>query len=101
LYLEVLPVLKQGVWIHIHDMPFPYLAAPPDHPLFDLYLMWNEAALVKGFLMYNSSFKIRLSQSYLHHQSPQALSDTFTVYDPTKHFPLSLWLEKVEGPGVE
>ena len=96
LYLDVLPLLQQGVWVHIHDIPFPYLSAPPEHPLFDLYLLWNEAALVKGFLMYNSAFTIRISQSYLHHEHPDSLANFFGAYDRTKHFPLSLWLEKVK-----
>jgi len=96
LYLDVLPALRKGVWIHIHDISFPYLVPPPEHPLFDLYLLWNEAPLVKAFLMYNSAFQIRIAQSFLHHKYPEALAEVFSVYDRDKHFPLSLWLEKVE-----
>jgi hypothetical protein len=49
MYLEILPRLKPGVLIHIHDITFPYLTVPPEHVLFDYYIYWNESAFVKAF----------------------------------------------------
>ena len=95
LYLEVLPRLNKGVFIHIHDMPFPMPAIPESHPLFDTFLFWNEPALVKAFLMFNTAFQIVFCQSYLHHLHPEVLRRLVPRYDPQLHFPSSLWLQKV------
>jgi predicted O-methyltransferase YrrM len=94
LYLEVLPNLKKGVVIHIHDIPFPYLGIPPEHPLFTVFLLWNEAALVKAFLLFNRAFKIILCQSYLHYECPEHIREVVRIYDHKKHFPSSIWLVK-------
>jgi len=92
LYLEVLPRLRNGVVIHIHDMPFPMPAIPLEHPLFDMYLFWNEAPLVKAFLLFNSAFQVIQCQSQLHHVKPEILKKLVPIYDPKTHFPSSLWL---------
>ena len=94
LYLEVLPSLKNGVVIHIHDISFPYLTAMPEHPLFEHSLLWNEAALVKAFMMYNEVFEVLMCQSYLHYESPETIRNIVSSYDERKHFPSSLWLVK-------
>jgi ABC-type transporter Mla MlaB component len=94
LYLEVLPRLKKGVIVHIHDIPFPYLTLPADHPLFTTYMLWNEAAVVKAFLLFNDSFEIMQCQSLLHYDDPEAIHETVKIYDHEKHFPSSLWLRK-------
>ena len=97
LYLEVLPRLRPGVVVHIHDMPFPMPALPQAHPLFDTYLYWNEAALAKAFLLFNTAFRVTMCQSYLHHTNPEVLKRLVPVYNPfePKEFPASLWLQKV------
>jgi predicted O-methyltransferase YrrM len=94
LYLEVLPRLKEGAVVHIHDIPFPYLTPPTDHPLFTTSLLWNEAALVKAFLLFNNAFEILLCESLLHYEDPAALREVVELYDHKKHFPASLWLVK-------
>jgi hypothetical protein len=94
LYLEVLPRLQNGVVLHIHDMPFPMPAIPLEHPLFETYLFWNEAALVKAFLLFNSAFQVIQCQSQLHHVKPEVLKKLVPIYDPKTHFPSSLWLSR-------
>ena len=95
LYLEVLPRLQKGVVIHIHDMPFPMPAIPRESPMFDTYIFWNESALVKAFLMYNTAFQIIMCQSYLHQLQPEVLKRLVSIYKPHSHFPSSLWLRRV------
>ncbi len=97
LYLEVMPRLRKGVVVHIHDMPFPMPTVPQAHPLFDTYLFWNEASLAKAFLLFNTAFRVTMCQSYLHHTKPEVLKRLAPVYDPEdpKEFPASLWLQKV------
>jgi SAM-dependent methyltransferase len=95
LYLEVLPRLQKGVVIHIHDMPFPMPAIPRQHPLFETFLFWNEVALVKAFLTFNTSFRVIMCQSCFHWNHRAVLKKLVPVYDPGLHFPCSLWLRKV------
>jgi predicted O-methyltransferase YrrM len=97
LYLEIVPRLRPGVVIHIHDITFPYLTPPPSHPLFDSFLVWNEAALVKAFLSFNRHFEILVCQSWLHFKAPDVLREFNPGYDPARHFPASLWLRRAEA----
>jgi hypothetical protein len=76
-------------------MPFPMPAIPRQHPLFDTFLFWNEVALVKAFLMFNTAFRVIMCQSCLHRNHPDVLKKMVPVYDPELHFPCSLWLRKV------
>lgn len=94
LILEVLPNLRKEVLIHIHDIPYPYLTFMPEHTLFNLSLLWNESAMVKAFLTFNSAFEILMCQSYLHYESPESIRKAARIYDKQKHFPTSLWLRK-------
>ncbi|HJU92333.1 MAG TPA: class I SAM-dependent methyltransferase [Pyrinomonadaceae bacterium] len=94
LFLEVLPRLRQGVVIHIHDMTFPMPALPLEHFLFDTYLFWNEGALVRAFLSFNTNFRIGMCQSYLHYYKPDMLKTLVPIYNPNIHFPSSLWIRK-------
>lgn len=80
LITEILPLLKKGVIIHIHDIywPFEY----PENWILSGHA-WNEAYLVKAFLQFNSSFQILLFNSFLslHHRDlmeqnfPQFITD--------------------------
>lgn len=95
LYLDVLPNLNKGVVIHIHDIPFPYPTLNPDYWIFKAHLFWTESALLQAFLTYNQAFKILLCSSYLHYKKPKELGSAFKIYDPARHFPSSIWLQKV------
>lgn len=87
---EVLPRLKPGVIIQIHDIYFGF-----EYP--GVWLRegraWNEAYLLRAFLEYNEHFRILLFMSYLQN-----------VYEPwfREHMPETLvnkggcfWMEKV------
>lgn len=95
LFLEVVPRLREGVVIHIHDIAFPMPAPPLEHVLFDTYLFWNENALVKAFLSFNTAFRILMGQSYLHYHKPDVLKTLVPIYNPQVHFPCSLWIRKM------
>jgi predicted O-methyltransferase YrrM len=57
LYFEVLPRLKTGVYVHIHDVAG-NLEYPPEW--YAEGRAWNEQYLLRAFLMYNRSFRIEL-----------------------------------------
>lgn len=57
LFFEIMPKLNEGVWIHLHDVFYPF-----EYPKEWLTLgrSWNEAYLLHAFLMYNTEFALRL-----------------------------------------
>lgn len=59
---NILPQLKSGVIIHIHDIFYPF-----DYPTEWLKQgrAWNEAYLLRAFLQYNNDFEILLFPSFL------------------------------------
>lgn len=94
LVLEVLPRLRDGVVVHIHDISFPRLTPRPDYWVFRMHQFWNEAALVKAFLSFNSAFEVLLCTSYLHEHDPTSLKDLIDIYEPAIHRPSSLWIRR-------
>ena len=62
LMFEVLPRLRPNVWIHIHDMFFPFEYPPP---WVREGRAWQEAYLMRAFLMFNERFEIRWFQGFL------------------------------------
>lgn len=101
LFLEVLPRLKPGVFVHIHDVPFPYNTPfPADTWVFGERppVYWQEAMIVQAFLSFNSAFEVQLSTPMVRHYDEQFLLDRFPDYtqlaaDPNP--PSSLWLQRV------
>jgi hypothetical protein len=103
LFLEVLPRVKPGVFVHIHDVPFPYnVPYPADTWLFGERwpVYWNEAMVVQTFLAFNSEFEILLSTPMIRHADEDFLTDRFADYLPVAtdpNPPSSLWLRRRTG----
>lgn len=101
LILEVLPRLKKGVYIHIHDIHFPYNTPyPADFWVlkrgFPMY--WTEAMLVQAFLAFNSDFEIILSTPIIRHFNEDLLKTSIPEYEGVDKMPntfSSLWLKKI------
>ena len=65
LFLEVLPRLKPGVIVHVHDIFFPF-----DYPrdwMVEKFRFWTEQYLLQAFLIFNSEFEVLMANSYLNH----------------------------------
>ncbi len=98
LFLEVLPSLKPGVFVHIHDVPFPFnVPYPAATWLFGERwpLYWNEAMVVQTFLAFNTAFEILLSTPLIRHTDEAFLQARFADYVPVAkdpNPPSSLWL---------
>ena len=62
LFFEVLPRLQVGVWVHLHDIFFPF-----EYP--EAWVRegraWHEAYLLRAFLTHNPAFAIRWFQDFL------------------------------------
>ncbi len=75
LFLEVLPRLKPGVIVHVHDIFFPF-----DYRrdwVMDEFRFWTEQYLLQAFLTFNSEFEVLMSNSYLGRYYKEDLKATF------------------------
>lgn len=91
-YLEILPRLKKGVIIHLHDIFLP-LEYPRDWVLKE-YRFWTEQYLLQAFLSFNQSFEVLWAGSYMHVKHPDQLEAAFRNYRRDKG-PASFWLRRV------
>ena len=89
-FLEILPSLNPGVWIHVHDIFFPH-----DYPadwLLNRRLALNEQYLLEAFLAFNKTFSPQLANYWmcLDHQEEAA-----HVW-PNTATSSSFWMKRVE-----
>jgi Methyltransferase domain len=80
LFLEVLPRLRPGVIVHVHDIFLP-LEYRRDWVL-DEFRFWSEQYLLQAFLIFNSEFEVLLANSYLNHYHQQDLKAAFPSVSP-------------------
>jgi hypothetical protein len=68
LFLEVLPRLKPGVIVHVHDIFFPFEYRR--RWVLDEFRFWTEQYLLQAFLTFNSEFEVLLANYHLssHHK---------------------------------
>ena len=93
LYLEVLPRLKKGVVIHVHDIFLP--AEYPRRWIEENRFFWNEQYLLQAFLAFNDSFGIHWAGSFMHLGHPEKLKAAFGSYDPARCWPGSFWMRRL------
>ena len=62
-FLELLPRLKRGVWVHVHDIFFPH--DYPEEWLLNRRLALNEQYLLEAFLSFNPTFAPQLANHWL------------------------------------
>jgi predicted O-methyltransferase YrrM len=102
LYLEVIPRLRPGVYIHIHDVYLPYVY-PRD--VFRKFFGWQETALLLALLKGNPRLRVLCSLSALHYDRRGEMMKILADYvpqteeregerpeDAAGHFPSSTWL---------
>jgi hypothetical protein len=87
----VLPALKPGVFIHIHDIywPFEY----PQSWLLKNKWAWNEAYFVRAFLEFNDAFEILFFNHFLARRHRKEAQRLFPVLASEKAGS-SLWLRR-------
>jgi hypothetical protein len=91
-YLQILPSLNCGVFVHIHDIftPKDYLS----EWLMDGTLFWNEQYLLESFLSLNSSFKIIGALNHLKHNFYNELAEKCPMLTNDRE-PGSFWIRKI------
>ena len=98
IFFEVLPVLNEGVYVHFHDVFYPF-----EYPKEWVYQgrAWNEAYMLRVFLQYNNEFEIVLFNSFLEkfhreffaHHMPLCTKHSSYSMMPTSA--QSIWLRKM------
>lgn len=90
-YLEVLPILKSGVFVQVHDIftPKDYL----DEWVVDEVKLWNEQYLLEAFLSFNTEYKTIASLNYLTHNYFDEISKACPILKNEPHGePCSFWI---------
>ncbi|MCY3931708.1 MAG: class I SAM-dependent methyltransferase [Acidobacteria bacterium] len=102
LFLEVLPRLRPGVVVHVHDIHFPYNTPyPAEQYIFRAKwpLYRTEAMVLQAFLSFNREFEMLLSAPMIRHFDEPFLERTIPGYRPVEvedydtHFG-SIWLRR-------
>jgi len=91
-YFEIIPRLRPGVVIHIHDIFLP-LRYQEDWLRKEL-IFWNEQYLLEAMLTHNPSFEILWAGCYLHLSCPDRLAKAFPSYAPDCCLPGSFWIQR-------
>jgi predicted O-methyltransferase YrrM len=92
-FLRVLPKLKPGVMVHIHDIfiPFEY----PRNWLEKERWFWTEQYLLQAFLVFNSDFEVLLGLNYLANHHRQELEQVCPIFAQQKNrVASSFWLRR-------
>jgi hypothetical protein len=89
LVFKILPLLRKGVYIHFHDVFYPF-EYPPEW----VYQgrAWNESYLLRAFLQYNRAFEIQFFNGFMleQHRSLFETQMPLCLQRPGA----SLWLKK-------
>ena len=107
LFLEVLPRLKPGVIVHVHDifLPFEYRR----DWVMDEFRFWSEQYLLQAFLTFNSEFEVLMANRYLAHRYLDDLKAAFpsleklkaTLPNSVRWGGGSFWMRRKLRPSVE
>lgn len=89
LYFEVLPQLRPGVLVHVHDIFYPFRY--PDKWIYKGWA-WNEAYILRAFLTFNSEFKVRFCNTLWN----EFYADRILASVPRAHRSGgSIWIQRV------
>lgn len=75
LFLEILPRLAPGVWVHVHDIFLPH-----DYPetwIKDMNFFWGEQYLLQALLIDNPRFRVRFAVGYMGRRHPELMARVF------------------------
>jgi hypothetical protein len=97
LYLEVLPRLVPGVFIHVHDIFLPY-----EYPKEWLMrrVFWNEQYLLHALLIDTRGFEVVWAQRLMEERFPEEYQGAFKrISEEDNHGSYSFWLRKTKKAG--
>jgi predicted O-methyltransferase YrrM len=90
---ELLPRLAPGVFVHFHDVLYPF-----EYPKewFDLGISWNEPYILRAFLQYNTHFPVRFWNDFMMKFHGDELRELMPLCADPPAFGVggSLWLQR-------
>jgi predicted O-methyltransferase YrrM len=88
---DILPTLKPGVWVHFHDVFYPF-----EYPRAWIKegRAWNEDYLLRAFLQYNAAFKIEFFNAYWYQFHLEQLAKVMPAATRAGYVGGSIWLQK-------
>jgi predicted O-methyltransferase YrrM len=92
-YLDILPRIKPGVFVHIHDIftPFDY----PDQWMRHFVRFWNEQYLFEAFLSGNPNFVTVGTLFYLSQRHSEEVAEKLPILASTNYYqPTSFWIQR-------
>ena len=93
-FFSILPRLRPGVLIHVHDCPFPF--EYPEKWVFELNYSWNEAYALRALLMYSDRFLIKFWNGALARYYRSKIEADYP--DFLRNAGTSIWLTVSQGP---
>ncbi len=89
IFFKILPYLKSGVYIHFHDIEYPF-----EYSKYWIYegLAWNEAYMLRAFLQYNDAFSVQFFNTYLAYFHREKFLDQMPI--PVEYPGASIWIKK-------
>jgi predicted O-methyltransferase YrrM len=90
LFSEVVPTLKPGVLVHVHDV-----FTPRDYPRSwtDRRMLWDEQYILEALLTHNPKLKVLLAVNCLYHDVRQDLQLACPAGSGDAREPSSIWLQ--------
>ena len=86
---QILPLLQAGVHVHIHDIWYPF-EYPRDW--LSRGMFWNEAYMLRAFLMNNQNYEIVMFNNYVLKSMPEVVQKSFPRF--VEQPGASLWLRR-------
>lgn len=93
LFFEVLPRLRPGVMVHIHDILLP--DEYPKNWMIDQGRNWNEQYLARAFLQFNDSWEVMWTANFMGTRHLAAVSATFPRLPQRPGSGSSMWLRRL------
>ena len=93
LFFEVLPRLRPGVIVHIHDIFLP--DEYPKNWMIDQGRNWNEQYLTRAFLQFNEHWEVVWSSHFMGTREPAVMASIFPRLQERISHGSSLWLRRV------
>jgi hypothetical protein len=91
-FLEILPRLRKGVLVHVHDIFLP--AEYPRPWVMKERRFWNEQYLLQAFLAFNDAFEVVWAGSFMHLRHPDLLERACPSYRRDRSCPGSFWMRR-------
>ena len=89
IFFKIMPLLKNGVYIHFHDIFYPF-----EYSKEWIYegRTWNESYFLRAFLSYNSAFRIVFFTSFMQYFYKNRLENQMPLL--MRDIGGSIWIQK-------